>query len=231
MDPNEGAVTHRPSTAHRRQADYWDGRYRTDPALFGSEASPFLHWVLAALQDREVGTTWVELGSGYGRDLLALRGHGLSARGVDVSGVGASIAQRSGLDVAREHAVRFLKRLSAESVGVVFSNLFLNMEFTRDDHERIVTEVHRVLAPGGFHAYSVRSVADRWYGKGRPVGPDSFDLTPDGPVIHFFSRKYAGELRRGRFRSVRSWEGEEEGGGFPVQVLYVLDRKTSARTL
>jgi len=217
--------------AHRRQARYWDRRYRSDPTLFGAEASPFLTWVLAALRNRSVGPTWVELGAGYGRDLLALRGHGYSVQGVDVSRVGSSLARRSGLKVAPEHALPFLGRLSAGSVAVVFSNLFYNMEFSEEGHQRLLAEVHRVLAPGGYHAYSVRSVSDRWYGRGRRVGPDIFDLSPDGPVLHFFSRAYAGRLRRNRFRCVRSWEGREEGGGFPVRVLYVLEQKPKERNV
>jgi SAM-dependent methyltransferase len=216
-----------PGGAPRRQAEYWDERYRSDPTFFGAGASPFLEWVLAALEGRTVGRTWVELGSGYGRDLGSLRRHGHAARGVDVSRVGTALARRAGLEAVRGHALRFLSGLRARSVGVVFSNLFLNMEFTEEDHERLLEEVHRVLVPGGFHAYSVRSVSDRWYGKGVPVGPHTFDYRPDGPVMHFFSREYARRLRRGRFRNVRSWEGTEDPKGFPIEVLYVLDQKRS----
>jgi SAM-dependent methyltransferase len=212
--------------AHRRQARFWDGRYRADPTFFGDEASPFLDWVLSALRGREAGPRWVELGSGYGRDISELRRRGYSVRGVDVSTVGTSLARRAGLPVVRGHAVEFLSGLGTRSVNVVFSNLFLNMEFSRADHERIFSEVHRVLVPGGFHAYSVRSVSDRWCGRGKRLAPDTYDLSPDGPVLHFFSRTYARSLRRGRFRCLRSWEGLEPGGGFPVRVLYVLERKS-----
>jgi len=217
------------SGAPRRQAEFWDGRYASDPAFFGPEASPFLGWVLSALRDRPVGPTWVELGSGYGRDLAALRDRGYSARGVDVSAVGTSLARRSGLSVVRDHALRFLTGLPSDSVDVAFSNLFLNMEFSEEEHGRMFTEVRRVVVPGGFHAYSVRSTRDRWYGQGRRVGPDTFDLSPDGPVLHFFSRAYAARLRRGRFVGRRIWEGPEVGGGFPIRVLYILEQKPRDR--
>ena len=223
------SVRREPSGAVRRQAKFWDGRYRGDPTYFGPDASPFLGWVLAALRGRKVGPTWVELGSGYGRDLVGIQGQGFFARGVDVSPVGTALARRSGLEVVRDHALRFLQRLPPESVNVVFSNLFFNMEFSQGDHQRFVRAVHRVLAPSGYHAYSVRSVSDRWYGRGRRVGPDMFDLAPDGPVLHFFSREYARRLSRGRFRTVRTWEGPEEGSGFPIRVLYVLDQRLRPR--
>jgi len=211
--------------APQRQARFWDAQYRSDPTFFGAGASPFLEWTLAALRNRTVGGTWLELGSGYGRDLAELRTRGHSARGVDVSRVGTTLARRSQLDAVRAPALHFLSELATESVSVVFSNLFLNMEFSHEDHERLFGEIHRVLVPGGFHAYSVRSVADRWYGRGLRTGPDTFDFAPNGPVIHFFSREYARRIRRGRFRVLRTWEGKEGEGEFPIVVLYVLEQK------
>lgn len=218
-----------PDGASRRQAEYWDQRYRSDPTFFGAGASPFLAWVLSTLEGRTQGRTWVELGSGYGRDLGTLREHGHSAHGVDLSWVGTTLARRAGLRAVRGHALHFLAELPEQSIGVVFSNLFLNMEFSEDDHERLFALIHRALIPGGYHAYSVRSVSDRWYGKGVPVGPGMFDLAPDGPVMHFFSREYARRIRRGRFSSVRCPEVTEDPGEFPIRVLYVLDRKIRAR--
>ena len=171
-----------------------------------------------------MGRSWLELGSGYGRDLATLRDRGYSVRGVDVSRVGASLARRAHLSVVAGPALEYLRTLDAESVDVVFSNLFLNMEFTEAEHDRIFEELQRILVPGGYHAYSVRSVNDRWYGGGPKTGPDTFDLSPHGPVLHFFSRSYAQRLRRDRFRSLRSWEGME-GKGFPISVLYILEQK------
>lgn len=211
--------------APRRQADFWNSAYQRDPTFFGSGGSPFLEWVLSSLGRRTGGRTWLELGSGYGRDLRELERRGFPARGVDVSRVGISLARSSGVKVVHTPALPFLTGLEAGSAGVVFSNLFLNMEFSERDHERLFGEIHRVLAPGGYHAYSARSTLDPWYGKGVPMAPDTFDLTPDGPVMHFFSRPYARRLRRALFRAVRSWEGREDQEGFHIRVLYVLDQK------
>ncbi len=187
--------------------------------------SPFLKWVLSSPGRLPLGKTWVELGSGYGRDLRALRARGFSAVGIDVSRVGTAIARRSGVKAAHGEALRFLSQLPKESVDVVFSNLFYSLEFSEDEHQRFFDRVHRALVPRGLHAYSVRTVTDPWYGKGVAVGPDTFDLTPDGAVMHFFSGVYARRLRAGKFRCVRTWEGAEDPGGFPIRVLYVLEQK------
>lgn len=213
--------------ASQRQARFWDSRYRADPTFFGTDASPFLRWTLAALEGRKVGPRWLELGSGYGRDLTVLRARGYSVRGVDVSRVATDLARRSSLPVVEAPAHRFLSSLGTESVDVVFSNLFLNMEFSEAEHRRLFDEVRRVLVPGGFHTYSVRSVVDGWYGRGRRAGPATFDFAPRGPVLHFFSRPYARRLRRGRFRCVRTWGGTEGEGEFPISVLYFLDQRVA----
>lgn len=180
-----------------------------------------------ALGNRGAGSAWVELGSGYGRDLVALERRKYAVRGVDLSKVGTALARRARPDVVELRALRFLSRLPSESVGVVFSNLFYNQEFSESDHRQLFSQVHRVLVPHGYHAYSLRSVSDRWYGTGKRVGPDCFDLAPEGPVLHFFFRAYARQLRRGRFRLVRSWEGTEGEGEFPISVLYFLERKSN----
>lgn len=172
-----------------------------------------------------MGHRWLELGSGYGRDLRAIRARGYAVRGIDLSRIGTSVARKAGQDALRGNAVDFLRSQRPGSIDVVYSNLFYNMEFSERDHERVFSLVHRALAPGGLHAYSVRTVSDPWFGKGVRVGPGTFDLAPDGPVMHFFSRSYARRLRAGRFRSVRSWEGEEDLGGFPTRVRYVVERK------
>jgi len=218
--------TTRRNAAHapRRQARYWDRRYRADPEFFGPGPSRLLRWTLAQLRRRPVGRSWLELGSGYGRDLSALRDLGYSVRGVDVSRVGTALARKAGLSVVAVPALDCLATLRPESVDVVFSNLFLNMEFSEEEHDRLFDEIHRVLVPGGFHAYSVRSVADRWYGRGPKAGPDSFDLSPHGPVLHFFSREYARRLRKGRFLCRKFWEGKE-GREFAISVLYILEQK------
>ena len=219
-----------PVTSAQRQSRFWDAQYRADPRFFGSEASPFLRWTLAALEGRSVGSRWVELGSGYGRDLATLRARGYSVRGVDVSTVGTALARRSKLPVLRTPALRFLARQPSNSVDVVFSNLFLNMEFSEGDHGRLLDQVARVLVPGGYHAYSVRSVTDRYYGRGSPVGPDMFDFAPNGPVLHFFSRPYAQRLRHGRLRCVRTRATIEGEGEFPISVLYYLEQKPARAT-
>lgn len=216
-----------PTLAPLRQARYWDRRYISDPEFFGTGPSPFLRWALSRLRRRSVGRNWLELGSGYGRDLFALRERGFSVRGVDVSRVGTTLARRAKLAAVEAPALEYLPTVGSTSVDVVFSNLFLNMEFTDEEHERLFDEIHRVLVPGGFHAYSVRSVADPWYGRGPKTGPDSFDLAPHGPVLHFFSPEYARRLRRNRFRCLGTWEGRE-GREFPITVLYILEQRPRA---
>ena len=108
----------------------------------------------AAVAELREGETVLDLGSGGGIDVL------LSARRVGTSGFAYGVDMTDEmLDLARANAARaqaanveFLKGtiedipLSDESVDVVISNCVINLSV---DKPRVLTEMFRVLAPGG----------------------------------------------------------------------------------
>lgn len=221
-----------------RQQRFWSLRYEEDPAFFGRGASPFARWAAPWLRRHRVQRV-LELGAGYGRDLRYLLENGYDARGVDnvrrgVSQGRASLSRFS----PTPHAERRLTCGSAEaclaaqrpgSLDAVYSNLFLNMDYTEREHRRLLRAVHRSLRPGGLHLYSVRSVNDPWYGRGVRRGPATFDLAPHGTTMHFFSERYVRSLAGGRFEVLRVEERSEGGRSFPTKVLYVVERKGPSR--
>ena len=220
------------------QRAFWNDRYRGDPEFFGGGRSDFARWARIVLRRAGVRRgVCVELGAGYGRDLPYLQRCGFDVRGVDVSDRGVALARGRRrpaapgvLEIVRSDALPFLARTHGASVDAVYSNMFYNMDFSEADHVRLFGEVARVLRPGGVHLYSVRSTRDRWYGRGRPVGPDTFDLRPHGATMHFFSRAYARRLRRGWFSSFAREDRREGAGDFPIRLLYVADIRNGRPT-
>jgi SAM-dependent methyltransferase len=173
----------------------------------------------------------VELGCGYGRDSSYLAAQGFRVRGVDLTAdragsVGDARDPRSSVEFVEGDALGFLAALPAQSVDAVFSNMFFNMDFTETEHRELMRAVHRVLRPGGLHLYSARSTSDPWYGRGQPVGPDTFDPAPHGVTMHYFSEAYADRLAKGLFVPVRRLERTEGKGDFPIRLLYVVDRRS-----
>ena len=166
-----------------------------------------------------------ELGVGCGRDARFFASRRFRVRGTELSLQGCRCARSKGLDVEEGDALHYLRAQPAATVDVVYSNLFFNMEFTRQEHQALFAEVARVLRPGGLHLFSVRSVSDPWYGRGKPRGPDTFDPAPHGVPMHFFSPAYARGLLQRRFRLLALEELAEGEGEFPIRVLYVVARR------
>ncbi len=213
------------------QRRFWNERYREDPTFFGERESAFARWSLQWLRESPRVQILLELGCGYGRDLRFFHAQGYEVHGLDVSEEAVRLARNVTAReapryvVERGGALDQLSRTPVGSVDVVYSNLFLNMNFREDEHHTLFRAIASVLRPEGRHLYSVRSTSDPWYGRGRPVGPDTFDPSPDGVTMHFFSPTYSRRLSEDLFLPLALEEHAQGAGEFPIQLLYVADQK------
>ena len=64
----------------------------------------------------------------------------------------------------------------------------------------IITEIRRVLVPGGWLLFACKSPADPAWGKGTELEPDMFDF--HGKVRHFFTADYARSLLEPGFTAI-----------------------------
>ena len=69
------------------------------------------------------------------------------------------------------------------------------MALTFAELEYLVSEIRRVLKPGGLSAYTVRHTGDSHYKTGIPRGKDICEI--GGFIVHFFSREKAEHLAKG----------------------------------
>lgn len=231
----EGIVAERDAASSReqrrgRQRDFWGEKYAEDPSFFGDRESSFARWCLPILRDAGDIREVVELGCGYGRDSRFLSQQGFHVRGVDLAELGSQQDSDPGqmspdFERIELDALEFLQHLPLESVDAVYSNMLFNMDYTEDEHRELIQAIHDALRHGGLHLYSARSTSDQWYGRGKEVGPDTFDPAPHGVTMHYFSRAYADRLAAGLFTPlwrVERAEGEED---FPIRLLYAADQR------
>jgi SAM-dependent methyltransferase len=227
---NDMTAAHRTSASadrRERQRAFWRSRYAEDPEFFGERESEFARWCVRVLQAERDIREIVELGCGYGRDTRFLSAQGFHVRGVDLAGVWTTPSPEQGprYEFIESDCLEFLGREPVGRLDAVYSNMLFNMDFTEGEHRELMEAVHRVLRPGGLHLYSARSTSDPWYGRGRKVGPDSFDPAPDGITMHYFSIEYADRLARNLFTPVSRSEHAEGEGEFPIRLWYVVDRR------
>ncbi|WP_328369606.1 class I SAM-dependent methyltransferase [Streptomyces sp. NBC_00457] len=207
----------------REQRRHWQRTYAGHPDLYGDE--PSAPAVYAAELFRRTGAHEVlELGAGHGRDALYFAREGFAVHATDFSAEGleqlSARAAGSGLSVTTTvHDVRETLPLPDASEDGVFAHMLLCMALSTEEIHALVTEVRRVLRPGGAFVYSVRHIGDAHYGAGVSHGDDIFEH--GGFAVHFFDRTLVEELAEG-------WEGVDvyafEEGELPRRLWRVTQR-------
>ena len=182
----------------RAQQERWQTAYARNPRLHGSEPSAAAEHAAGAFGAAGIDDV-LELGAGHGRDAIFLARQGFSVHATDFSEAALDQlrleAQREGLDdrvTAALHDVRDPLPPADATVTAVFANLLLNMAFSHAELRSLVTEIHRVLCPGGLFVYAVWSADDpcsrHWQQLGEGLS------VHDGFVGRFFDESLVTEL-------------------------------------
>ncbi|XIE81495.1 class I SAM-dependent methyltransferase [Streptomyces sp. SBR177] len=207
------------------QRRHWQETYAAHPGMYGERPSaPALHaaGVFRAAGARDV----LELGAGHGRDALYFAREGFTVRAADFSPTGLeqlrTAAHAQGV-VARVttlvHDVREPLPLPDDSVDAVFAHMLLCMALSTEEIHAAVSEIRRVLRPGGSLVYTVRHTGDAHYGAGTAHGDDIYEH--GGFAVHFFDRALVDGLAEG-------WTLDEvhafEEGDLPRRLWRVTQR-------
>jgi tellurite methyltransferase len=162
---------------------HWDAEWRT-PSGRAAWSDPDPAVLLTGRRVRAAGGTHaLDVGCGVGRHVLALAELGLVSHGVDLSEAGLghvrSEADRRGLTVTLAAAPMTALPYPDGSFDLVIA---WNVVYhgTADDAATAVSEITRVLRPGGLYQSTMLSKRNGEFGKGQEVAPDVF-VQPDGP--------------------------------------------------
>ncbi|MFJ4654474.1 methyltransferase domain-containing protein [Nocardia sp. NPDC088792] len=195
------------------QREHWQHAYGAHPHMYGDQPSaPALHAVevFRAAGARDV----LELGAGQGRDSLYFAQRGFTVQATDFSDVGLEQlrdrAAAEGLNTLRTMVVDVRDPLpqADASVDAVFAHMLLCMALSTNEIHALVSEIRRVLRPGGTFIYTVRHTGDPHYGVGIAHRDDIFEH--DGFAAHFFYRYLVVELAEGwHLRDIRAFEEGE----------------------
>jgi len=145
----------------------------------------------------------LELGCGQGRDTVMFLRKGFDVTATDFC--------QAGIDQVNECAscnglVQNLKLLRVDmkeglpfadgTFDAVYSHMLFTMQFTEKELAKMMDDVRRVLKPGGYNIYSVRSDLDPQYQKGKHFGEDMYQ-NPLGFIVHFYTEDKIKRLSRG----------------------------------
>ena len=183
------------------QQTHWQQTYATHPGLYGDQPSDAAKYAAELFSSSGV-TTVLELGGGHGRDALLSARNGLTTHVVDFSAT--ALQQLSDTASARglgsriamiEHDVRAPLPMRSASVDAVFAHMLLCMALSTNTIRAVVTDVRRVLRPGGMFVYTVRHTGDAHYRAGISHGDDIYEH--GGFAVHYFCRQLVDELAAG----------------------------------
>ncbi len=179
----------------RGQQAHWAHTFAAHPDMYGTEPSDPARAAATLFQARGV-TTLLELGAGQGRDALFFARQGFRVQALDFA-VDATTAMEVKAATASLTALRHDARdplpFAAGAFDACYAHMLLCMALTTAEIERLVSEVRRVLRPGGLFVYTARTTADAHYRAGIARGDDMYEH--GGFIVHFFSRALVERLR------------------------------------
>ena len=169
----------------------------------------------------------VELGAGRGRDSIYFAKNLINVTALDYSENGIKVINEK---IKKENLTSSISTLKfdiredlpfeSNSVDACYSHMLYCMALTQKDLDKLNSEIHRILKPGGINIYTVRNTDDGDYKKGIHRGEDLYEI--DGFIIHFFSKDKILNLTSG-FKNISIDYFEE--GSFPRKLYFICNKK------
>lgn len=171
------------------ESPFWDERFKHEGFIWGEAPSPTAQTAVAYLP---ANARVLEVGFGYGRDLVFLLRQGYQAWGVDFSAEARSQTearlQREGLVAEGLLSGTFQESGCPDGqFDAVISHRMAHLLVTDEEVERFTDKAQRVLRPGGLLCLGVRNTDDRNPAEVRPIGKGVCEYMPrPGHLIRFW---------------------------------------------
>ena len=209
-----------------RQSQHWETNFSNKPEMFGLEPSLPAKKALDIFKKNNCSKI-VELGAGLGRDSIYFGKNLINVTALDYSKNGIKVINEK---IKKENLTSSISTLKfdiredlpfeSNSVDACYSHMLYCMALTQKDLDKLNSEIHRILKPGGINIYTVRNTDDGDYKKGIHRGEDLYEI--DGFIIHFFSKDKILNLTSG-FKNISIDYFEE--GSFPRKLYFICNKK------
>ncbi len=209
-----------------RQSQHWETNFSNKPEMFGLEPSLPAKKALDIFKKNNCSKI-VELGAGLGRDSIYFGKNLINVTALDYSKNGIKVINEK---IKKENLTSSISTLKfdiredlpfeSNSVDACYSHMLYCMALTQKDLDKLNSEIHRILKPGGINIYTVRNTYDGDYKKGIHRGEDLYEI--DGFIIHFFSKDKILNLTSG-FKNISIDYFEE--GSFPRKLYFICNKK------
>ena len=170
----------------------WDDWHRTHTSASRSSNAHSLIDKFVNLLPHTKDRRILEVGCGQGREAIALARMGLAVDAFDLSPLAVTLARENArqADVtinAIEHDAAEPLPYNTNRFAGIFAHLSLHY-FDEATTRKIFAELARVTMPAGGILFTVRSVHDRFYGRGDHVDDNLFCF--EGHIRGFFDKRH-----------------------------------------
>jgi SAM-dependent methyltransferase len=202
------------------QDRFWDERFKHEGTIWGEGPSATATTAVCYLPPK---ARVLEIGFGYGRDLVFMLRQGYRVCGVDFSTEARHRAElrlhREGLTAERLVTSSFEDSdFPDESFDAVISHRMVHLLTTSEAVERFAEIAWRILRPGGILCLGVRNAEDLNPSRVRPWGQDVYEYTPRaGHLIRFWDDR-ALQQAFGRSFTLLAFDrvSEKESATYPI---------------
>ena len=173
----------------KKQREVWDNAFIKIDDMFETDES-YAARVALRLYEEEDFENILELGPGQGRDSVYFKRNQVQLSVLDYSQEALNDVEAK----AKELDYRGLKSYKRDvreglpfkdnTFDMVYSHMLYCMAFTEEEILNLHSEINRILVPGGFNVFTVRSDFDKHFRKGSKIDDGIYEI--GNFIIHFF---------------------------------------------
>lgn len=163
---------------------YWDRRFETEGKVWGEQPSATAVYAKRLFDGRNIAELLVP-GAGYGRNTKLFSMEGYRVTGIEISAKALQIAALYDPGTAFIHASALDDPVDANRFDAVYCFNVLHL-FREEERKMLVSLCGKWLKPTGCAFFTVFSIDEPSFGKGRKAEMNTFESKPGRPV-HYFS--------------------------------------------
>ncbi len=214
----------------RGSVNYWDRQFSENSNLYGMRPSLSARYI-SFISRKKNCKNLLEVGFGYGRDMLYFARNSFSVRGIDSSAVALEISKKLALrnnicvDLRNEDLIN--TTIEKGSIDIINCFHFFHL-MLEDERKKAVDVIYALLRENGIIVLNVYSVKNKEFGIGDEVEKNTYDFGEvKGRPVHFFDTEELSELFKSfdilKLRDFKLFE--YHGGRHYHDEIYLVARK------
>lgn len=164
--------------------NYWENKFSTLGASWGNEPCDSAILVAQEFSQQNISSVLIP-GIGYGRNTSPFLEKNIDITGIEISKSAIKIARNNKLFFPIHEGSVLDMPLSNRKYQGIFCYSLLHL-FNKMERKKILESSYKQLEKNGIMYYIVASIKNEWYGRGKKIGRNYYQLE-DGLKVFYYS--------------------------------------------